>query len=277
MNFDEEAVISAERALEAMTWLRERVSAHCPAEEVARELGKLQSKRTTIQSIEAVRRAVQQRERQLERRAQAVHAMTDRYATLCKQWQDGGCDVVRDLLDPDAVRETDALADVLAALSVDAERCARRGALVDALSRLAEDFARAEERKSERELAMGCAREAIRDGVQELRNAVRTLDAVQRGVSDAEARTERLVERHRATVDETRRCEEAGEAARAEVVTCGVDDSIRHERIARDGARVRQLERKLESIRLELDKYHGLPAVSASGEMRLCVFVLMRS
>ncbi|PXF42630.1 hypothetical protein BWQ96_07634 [Gracilariopsis chorda] len=268
MIFDEEAVISADRALEAITWLRERITRHCSAEEAGRQMWNVQTKPTTIQSIEAIRKVVQEREKQHEETTRAIQTLTKQYEWLCKQWQDGGGNVIRDMLDPDALCETDTLADVFAALKLDAEHSLSKSAQVTALSRLAEEYVGAEDRRVEREYAVGQAHEAIRDGMEELRNAVQTLDGVQRDVRKGEVASERLLENTRAMQEEVRNCEEARVVASEEVEKCGVEAGVRHETIAKDGERLRELEQKLEAIKLELEKYHGLPAdMEICGEM----------
>ncbi|KAI0564284.1 Girdin [Gracilaria domingensis] len=262
MIIDDQAVISAERSVEAVTWLRNLITKQVSAEEAARQTANLQPTATAVQTIEAIRKVVEEREVQEQERNKALETISDRYDSLRKKWEEAGADVLRDVLDPDALSETDNLADICTALKLDPERALSRVEQMTTLSRLAEEYLAVDDRHTQREYALGIAQQAVRDAVEELQNAVGVLNRVTKDVEEQAREKETLTERERVLQQDINKQNQEMQAAQDKVERTGLRPELTHSKIAKRGERLREVENKLEVVKLELEKYHGLPAVS---------------
>ncbi|CAN8066930.1 unnamed protein product [Agarophyton chilense] len=260
MKIDEKAVVSAERSVEAVTWLRSLLAENVSATEAARQTAGLQLTPTAVQSMEALRRIVEERETQKQKRAEVLEATSNHYDSLRRKWEDAGASVVRDIIDPDALSETDTLADICTALKLDPGRSLSRAHQMTALSKLAEEYLAVEDRYTQRQYALGAAQQAVRDSVEELRNAADILDRITSEVQKKEKETETLVDRERAGQEDIEKQNEKMKEAEEMVKRAGIRPEFMHGKIAKDGERVEEIEKNLKAIKLDLEKYHGMPA-----------------
>lgn len=262
MIIDDQAIISVQRSADAITWLRELIATNVSSAEAKRQTTNLQPSPTTIQTIEAVRKIFEHLQTKASDQQHASEQQFRHLQLLQKTWQRAGADVVRSLLDPAALTETDRLADICAALNLLPHHALSPTHQVTSISRLAQNYLSLDSRLTEREFTLSKAHQMLREAVEELRNATYALDSVTQNLDHCENENENLINNEASVRQMTTKYYEEANAIEKEMANAGIAPDLTHEQIYGDGKQLQKLESQLEEIKLDLEKYYGLPAVS---------------
>lgn len=258
---NEDDIITAERTVSAISWLRQFLNETCSPAEAARQTANIQKTKTTVQTIESIRDIIQKQTEVSQLKQKQHNEQIAALNTARETWERSGGNLLREQLDPDAIAETDSLAQICATLNLTPTQALSKGRRIAALTQVVDEYFAAEHRVARRRYALADAQQALRDAADELQNGCEAVNDV---TNDIEKRTV-IAEGDRARTEIMRtkaaQYESAEKSLRKKIQKSGVNPSTTHDQVAKDGERLRELENELADVKQELIKYHDLPPV----------------
>lgn len=256
------ALVSTERTIAALTWLRTFLSSSTSSASLSASLSAgLEPSPTTVVSIESLRSAIELRASAADAAVNALRVEANACDDTRKTWQTVGANEMMGQLDGDAVQEARVLAGVAAVLGLRLGDALDKGKAVAAAGELAAGLLKDMEDVEERREKLAEAQETLRTGVG---MAARAMDGWERATEGVEKRRREAMRMQGkvALMEEKRGAyEERARQQRERVRNAGVEKECRHERVVEMGRRLREREGRMETVEKAVRKFEGLPAV----------------
>lgn len=255
-------VFSADRSVAALNWLQELLSDNLTEAEVEKHLSGIQPTPAIVRTIESLRSFLTKRVEAEQEANKQIERQTHEYEMQLERWKQAGSERILERLDRDAIEEVDVLSDICAALQLTPEDSISKGRRIAAITRIAGDYLQAQHHLAERECALAEAQGVLRGAAEEMGRSARALTDI---TDDVKRRgNEKTENARKANTLEAKasQYEFAADEHREIVRRSGVKRNTTHEAVAKQGERLRELEKQLAEVEKDLEVYGDFPTVS---------------